>query len=345
MSTSNYSLRPVLVQVLTRHRGRDRRRARAARRTTPSAPRGQFRQPAIRTERALVRDSDYVACVPADPRPAGRASTVELDEADELSLSRADGATTLYRRRRRRAARHHPAAGGWPAMPEASTAQPSTAPAFTVIDFDALGAYERYKLMASLIVPRPIALVTTVSQDGVVNAAPFSMFAMVGEDPPLVMISVNRLGRRGPEGHRGQHRRRRASSSSTSRTSRWPSRCTLRDALPGATSTSWRAGRAHRACRRDVVGRPTHRRGAGRLRVHARRAAGHRQPAHLLRPHPPPARARRASSTRRPGACGCRTTPRSAGSAPASTPPPATASPSPPTTQAQPGRVTEIDEF
>ena len=61
------------------------------------------------------------------------------------------------------------------------------------IDFDALGAYERYKLMASLIVPRPIALVTTASPEGVVNAAPFSMFGMVGEDPPLLMISVNRL--------------------------------------------------------------------------------------------------------------------------------------------------------
>jgi len=78
-------------------------------------------------------------------------------------------------------------------MREGVTAQPVTAPAFTVVDFDELGAYERYKLMASLIVPRPIALVTTVSPDGVANAAPFSMFAMAGEDPPLVMISVNRL--------------------------------------------------------------------------------------------------------------------------------------------------------
>src|SRR3954447_24907488 len=69
---------------------------------------------------------------------------------------------------------------------------PPTPPA-THIDFDALGAYERYKLMAGLIVPRPIALVTTLSQDGVVNAAPFSMFGMVGEDPPVVMISVTKL--------------------------------------------------------------------------------------------------------------------------------------------------------
>jgi flavin reductase (DIM6/NTAB) family NADH-FMN oxidoreductase RutF len=61
------------------------------------------------------------------------------------------------------------------------------------IDFGTLGAYERYKLMASLIVPRPIALVTTLSAAGVANAAPFSMFNMLGEDPPIVMLSVNRL--------------------------------------------------------------------------------------------------------------------------------------------------------
>jgi len=63
----------------------------------------------------------------------------------------------------------------------------------TDIDFEALPPYERYKLMASLIVPRPIALVTTLDEGGTVNAAPFSMFNMLGEDPPLVFISVNRL--------------------------------------------------------------------------------------------------------------------------------------------------------
>jgi flavin reductase (DIM6/NTAB) family NADH-FMN oxidoreductase RutF len=63
----------------------------------------------------------------------------------------------------------------------------------TEIDFEQLGAYPRYKLMASLIVPRPIALVTTLGSNGVVNAAPFSMFNMVGEDPPIVMLSINRL--------------------------------------------------------------------------------------------------------------------------------------------------------
>ena len=60
------------------------------------------------------------------------------------------------------------------------------------LDFGKLTEYQRYKLMASLIIPRPIALVTTVNAQGVVNAAPFSMFNMLGEEPPIVMISLNK---------------------------------------------------------------------------------------------------------------------------------------------------------
>jgi flavin reductase (DIM6/NTAB) family NADH-FMN oxidoreductase RutF len=63
----------------------------------------------------------------------------------------------------------------------------------TEVDFEQLASYPRYKLLASRIVPRPIALVTTVGANGVANAAPFSMFNMVGEDPPILMISINRL--------------------------------------------------------------------------------------------------------------------------------------------------------
>ncbi|MDT7513714.1 flavin reductase family protein [Rhodoferax mekongensis] len=63
----------------------------------------------------------------------------------------------------------------------------------TEVDFSQITAYQRYKLMASLIVPRPIALVTSLNAAGVVNAAPFSMFNMLGEDPPVVMLSINRL--------------------------------------------------------------------------------------------------------------------------------------------------------
>jgi len=63
----------------------------------------------------------------------------------------------------------------------------------TEVNFDEISSYQRYKLMASLIVPRPIALVTTLGHNGVVNAAPFSMFNMIGEDPPILMLSINRL--------------------------------------------------------------------------------------------------------------------------------------------------------
>ncbi len=62
------------------------------------------------------------------------------------------------------------------------------------IDFSQITEYQRYKLMSSLIVPRPIALVTTLGANGVVNAAPFSLFNMLGEEPPIVMISLNKLG-------------------------------------------------------------------------------------------------------------------------------------------------------
>jgi flavin reductase (DIM6/NTAB) family NADH-FMN oxidoreductase RutF len=63
----------------------------------------------------------------------------------------------------------------------------------TEIDFSKLNAHQRYKLMASLIIPRPIALVTSLGANGVVNAAPFSMFNMIGEDPPILMLSINKL--------------------------------------------------------------------------------------------------------------------------------------------------------
>jgi flavin reductase (DIM6/NTAB) family NADH-FMN oxidoreductase RutF len=63
----------------------------------------------------------------------------------------------------------------------------------TEVDFESITSHQRYKLMASLIVPRPIALVTTLSGKGIANAAPFSMFNMIGEDPPILMLSINRL--------------------------------------------------------------------------------------------------------------------------------------------------------
>lgn len=42
-----------------------------------------------------------------------------------------------------------------------------------------------YTILASLVTPRPIALVTTISTDGKVNAAPFSFFNVMGANPPI----------------------------------------------------------------------------------------------------------------------------------------------------------------
>jgi flavin reductase (DIM6/NTAB) family NADH-FMN oxidoreductase RutF len=51
---------------------------------------------------------------------------------------------------------------------------------------------ERYKVLTSFILPRPIAWVTTLGPTGVVNAAPFSFFNAFCEDPPLCMFAANR---------------------------------------------------------------------------------------------------------------------------------------------------------
>jgi flavin reductase (DIM6/NTAB) family NADH-FMN oxidoreductase RutF len=53
---------------------------------------------------------------------------------------------------------------------------------------------QRYKLLSSLIVPRPISFVTTVNDAGLVNAAPYSFFNVFSEDPPLVVIGIGRRG-------------------------------------------------------------------------------------------------------------------------------------------------------
>jgi flavin reductase (DIM6/NTAB) family NADH-FMN oxidoreductase RutF len=42
-----------------------------------------------------------------------------------------------------------------------------------------------YTILASLVTPRPIALVTTISVDGKINAAPFSFFNLLGANPPI----------------------------------------------------------------------------------------------------------------------------------------------------------------
>ena len=57
-------------------------------------------------------------------------------------------------------------------------------------DFKQLTERERYKLMIGTVIPRPIALVTTVDENGRINAAPFSFFNCLSADPPILAIGV-----------------------------------------------------------------------------------------------------------------------------------------------------------
>ncbi|MGE0259981.1 MAG: flavin reductase family protein [Alphaproteobacteria bacterium] len=58
-------------------------------------------------------------------------------------------------------------------------------------DVAAMPATDAYKLLISTVVPRPIALATTVDAKGRVNAAPFSFFNAVSSVPPVVVLGIS----------------------------------------------------------------------------------------------------------------------------------------------------------
>lgn len=49
-----------------------------------------------------------------------------------------------------------------------------------------------YKLLIGSVIPRPIAFVTTQSESGIVNGAPFSYFNIVSSNPPMVSLAIQR---------------------------------------------------------------------------------------------------------------------------------------------------------
>ena len=57
-------------------------------------------------------------------------------------------------------------------------------------DLSTLSEREVYKLFTGTIVPRPIAFVTSLSEKGVLNGAPFSYFSIVSTVPPLISLSI-----------------------------------------------------------------------------------------------------------------------------------------------------------
>src|SRR3546814_1228869 len=67
---------------------------------------------------------------------------------------------------------------------------------FRLADLDPV---EAYKLMLGVVTPRPIALVTTMGDNGVVNAAPFSFFNAIAFNPCMVVLGVEARPDRRPK--------------------------------------------------------------------------------------------------------------------------------------------------
>ena len=53
-----------------------------------------------------------------------------------------------------------------------------------------LSVQDRYKFLSAVVIPRPVAFVTTKDQDGLYNAAPFSFFNVFSEDPAIVVLGI-----------------------------------------------------------------------------------------------------------------------------------------------------------
>ena len=58
-----------------------------------------------------------------------------------------------------------------------------------------LSVRDRHKLLSALVLPRPIAWVTSISSTGQVNAAPFSFFNLMGSDPAIVVLGIGNSDR------------------------------------------------------------------------------------------------------------------------------------------------------
>jgi len=57
-------------------------------------------------------------------------------------------------------------------------------------EIDKISARETYNLLIGLVAPRPVALVTSMSETGQLNAAPFSAYNYLCTDPPVVALGV-----------------------------------------------------------------------------------------------------------------------------------------------------------
>jgi flavin reductase (DIM6/NTAB) family NADH-FMN oxidoreductase RutF len=58
-----------------------------------------------------------------------------------------------------------------------------------IVDPGATAASDVYKLMIGVIVPRPIAFVSSISPEGILNLAPFSFFTGISGNPPVICFA------------------------------------------------------------------------------------------------------------------------------------------------------------
>jgi flavin reductase (DIM6/NTAB) family NADH-FMN oxidoreductase RutF len=61
-----------------------------------------------------------------------------------------------------------------------------------ILDPTSVAPRDLHQFLISVVVPRPIAFISTVGKNGRFNVAPFSYFNLISSRPPLVGISVNR---------------------------------------------------------------------------------------------------------------------------------------------------------
>jgi len=61
---------------------------------------------------------------------------------------------------------------------------------FSCVDGEKLDTATAYKLLVGCVVPRPIAWITSVDDEGRVNVAPFSSYNYVATTPPMVAVNI-----------------------------------------------------------------------------------------------------------------------------------------------------------
>lgn len=61
---------------------------------------------------------------------------------------------------------------------------------FTCVEGESLDTATAYRLLIGCVAPRPVAWISTVDEDGIVNVAPFSSYNYVATSPPMLAVNI-----------------------------------------------------------------------------------------------------------------------------------------------------------